>query len=39
MCGIFGSINYFLNHNQINFILNDLNSRGPDAHGIYQNKN
>ena len=38
MCGIFGSINYFLNHNQINFILNDLNSRGPDAHGIYQNK-
>ena len=39
MCGIFGSFSNYLNDNQIKFILNDLKNRGPDAEGIYQNKN
>ena len=38
MCGIFASINNFLSDKQIDFILNDLGNRGPDACGVYRNK-
>ena len=38
MCGIFCSLNNSLNNNQKEFILKDLSDRGPDAHGVYHNK-